>query len=102
MAVAADKAAVKADIRDSRRGHEFKLCGEEIRLRDSVFFVEKLHDIELHEVAALVASEGQAADENVEFLALYDLGGLALAHGAVKMREQVGYDELRLAVSVAD
>lgn len=44
----------------------------------------------------------QAADENVEFLALYDLGGLALAHGAVKMREQVGYDKLRLAVSVAD
>lgn len=102
VAVAADKAAVKADIRDSRRGHELKLRGEEIRLRDSVFFVEKLHYIELHEVAALVASEGQAADENVEFLALYDLGGLALAHGAVKMREQVGYDELRLAVSVAD
>lgn len=37
VAVAADKAAVKADIRDSRCGHELKLRGEEIRLRDSVF-----------------------------------------------------------------
>ena len=102
MAVAADEAAVKADIRNSRCGNELQLCGEEIRLGDAVFLVEKLQNIELHEVAALVASERHAADKNIEFLALDDLRSLALAHGAVKMREQVADNELRLALFVAD
>ena len=102
MAVAANEAAVKADIRNSRRGNELQLCGEEIGLGDAVFLVEKLQNIELHEVAALVASERHAADKNIEFLALDDLRSLALAHGAVKMREQVADNELRLALFVAD
>ena len=102
MAVAADHAAVKADVAHREGGHELKLRAEEIALHNAVFFMEQLHNIELHKLAALIAAEGPAADENVELLAPHAVCKRALHLLLCQMGEQVGYNEFRLIRLLAD
>ena len=57
MAVAADKTAVEADIRNLCRRNHFKLSREEVLLDHAVLFVEKLENVKFNELAALVRLE---------------------------------------------
>ena len=70
VTVSADQAAVEADVRHLCRRHHFKLGGEEILLGHTVFFIEKLENVELDKLAALVGLERKRTDDNVQLFAL--------------------------------
>ena len=102
MAVAADHAAVKADVAHREGGHKLKLRTEEIALHNIIFLVEQFHNVELHKLAALIAAEGAAADENIELLAPHAVRQCALHLLLCQMGEQVGHHEFRLIRLVTD
>ena len=101
MAVAADEAAVEADIAHIEARHGVELCGDEVLLRDAVAAVEDAHDGQLHAVAAVVRV-GHGADEDVQVLAGDGLceGFFHLVGGQV--RQQIVDHQLRVVLIAAD
>ena len=102
MAVCGDERAVEADVAGLEGRDQFEFRGQEVLLDDAVLLVEEFQDVELHELGLLLTLEGQGADEDVQFLALDGVaeGALLLLTGQV--RQQVGDDELRVALVLAD
>ena len=102
MAVGGDERAVEADVAGLEGRDQFEFGGQEVLLDDAVLLVEEFQDVELHELGLLLTLEGQGADEDVQFLALDGVaeGALLLLTGQV--RQQVGDDELRVALVLAD
>ena len=103
MAVGADKRAVETDVAGAKRRHAAQLCGQEIRLGHAVFAIKMLHYGELDLFAALFVHSlaRDRADEDIEALALDDLGRLPAHLIGGEMGEEVGDDEFRVARLVA-
>ena len=103
VAVRADKRAVKTDIAGIERRNAAQLCRQEIRFGHAVLAVKVLHNGEFDLLAALFV-HGLArdrADEDIEALALDDLGRLPAHLICGEMGEEVGDDEFRVARLVA-
>ena len=102
VAVGGDERAVEADVAGLEGRDQFEFGGQEVLLNNAVLLVEEFQDVELHELGLLLTLEGQGADEDVQFLALDGVaeGALLLLTGQV--RQQVGDDELRVALVLAD
>ena len=102
MAVAADHAAVKANVLCLEGRHQTQLRREKIALGNTVFFVEDRHDVELDKLLfVLRLGIGARADQHIQILA-----GKRLCHGLChlllrQVRQQVGHTEAAFVFFVA-
>ena len=88
MTVRAYHGAIETNVSCLERGNAAKLCGEEVRLRNTVFFVQYIHYIELDSVRN-VFSERARAGKEVELFAVYTLRKRLSHLVAGKVREKV-------------
>ena len=98
MTVGADHAAVDADVHCVGGGHRLQLGRGKVRLGNAVLVVKTLHHVELHTVAVVLAADGTAAQQDVQCLGGDRLAERLLPLLAPQMGQQVGDDQLRLAL----
>ena len=102
MAVGGDEAAVEADLARRACGDHGQLGGEEVLLRQTVFFVQEHQDGERHAVGALVVLQRAAAEQDAQVLARHALGQ-RLAHlVGGQVDQQVGHAEDGITRLLAD
>ena len=102
MAVCGDERTVEADVAGLEGRDHLKFRRQEVFFDDAVLLVEDLQDVELHELGLLFTFEGQGADEDVQVFALDGVAESALALLLSKVRQEIGDDELRVALVLAD
>ncbi len=102
MAVCGDERAVEADVAGLEGRDQFEFRRQEVFFHDAVLLVEALQDVELHELGLLLTLEGKGADEDVQVLALDGIGQGAFLLFLREVRQEIGDDELRVALVLAD
>ena len=102
MAVCGDERAVEADVAGLEGRDQFEFRRQEVFFHDAVLLVEDLQDVELHELGLLLTLEGKGADEDVQVLALDGIGQGAFLLFLREVRQEIGDDELRVALVLAD
>ena len=102
MAVSGDERAVEADVAGLEGRDHLEFRRQEVFFDDAVLLVQDLHDVELHEFRLFLALERQGADEDVQVLALDGIGQGAFLLLLREVRQEIGDDELRVALVLAD
>ena len=97
MAVAADHAAVDADLADVKGRYGGKLCGQEVLFPDAVRIVQQAEHRQLDAVLAFVGI-GDRSDQDMQALARDALGHGLLHLILRQVGQQVGDDEFRLVL----
>ena len=97
LAVGTDQAAVQAYILCLGCGNKFNFRTHKIMLGNTVHFVEQSQCVQLNGIfytfLFAFVNKRQAADNNVQLLALNAFAQLALVLFSAKMRQQIGYAE---------
>ena len=101
LAVGTDQAAVQAHVLRLGCGNKFNFRTHKIMLGNAVHFVEQSQRVQLNGILYAFffafVNKRQAADNNVQLLALNAFAQLALVLLSTKMRQQISYAENRVA-----
>ena len=101
LAVGTNQAAVQAHILRLSCGNKFNFRTHKVMLGNAVHFVEQSQRVQLNGILYAFffafVNKRQAADNNVQLLALNAFFQLALVLLSAKMRQQIGYAEYRVA-----
>ena len=101
VAVGADQAPVQANLAAGAGGNDGQFGAEEILLDDAVLFVQQLHNVQLHQVAALTL-QGLGAQQQIQLLTGNDLAGGLLHLLAAQVDQQIGDHQHGIAGILAD